>query len=71
MNGDILKVGDRVLWSHSWGTDPYKEATIESITLCEQENSKDAIMFFKNKEPSSKRMYQINVFIRFFTTTCK
>jgi len=41
MNGDILKVGDRVLWSHSWGTDPYKEATIESITLCEQENSKD------------------------------
>lgn len=31
---DYLKVGDKVMWRGGFGSDPAKEATIESIEIC-------------------------------------
>ena len=31
-----LRIGDTILWAGSWGNEPYKEATIETIEIdCE------------------------------------
>lgn len=35
MAKELLKVGDKVMWSGSWGKDPAKEAIVEDIELCE------------------------------------
>lgn len=35
-----LKVGDKVLHSHAWGTHPIQEATVESIDECFNANEK-------------------------------
>lgn len=29
-----LKIGDKVIWRGSWGTEAPKEATVEAIELC-------------------------------------
>jgi hypothetical protein len=29
-----LKIGDKVIWRGAWGTEPPKEAIVESIQLC-------------------------------------
>lgn len=35
MSKNILKVGDEVMWSGSWGRDVAKTAIVEDIELCE------------------------------------
>jgi hypothetical protein len=34
MANDKLKIGDKVMWRGAWNTEPPKEATIESMSLC-------------------------------------
>jgi hypothetical protein len=31
-----LKVGDKVMWRGAWGTEPPKEAIVESIEICKE-----------------------------------
>ena len=36
----ILKIGDKVAWRHSWGTGPLEEAVIDSISVTDYPREK-------------------------------
>lgn len=38
--GKLLEIGDKVLWRGSWGTEPEKEAKVESIEKTKSPNKK-------------------------------
>ena len=40
---EVIKIGTKVIYKGSWGTDPEKVATIEGMQICEEEGDKYGI----------------------------